>query len=48
MFSKQELQQLSYFLTKSQLNGQESIAHATLLVKIQRLVEKEGSKDKQK
>ncbi len=39
MFDVKELQQLSYFLSKATLNGQESIAHATLLVKIQKLLE---------
>ena len=41
MFDLKELQQLSYFLTKAQLNGQESVAHATLLIKLQRLIERE-------
>jgi hypothetical protein len=41
MFDLKELQQLSYFLTKAQLSGQESVAHATLLIKLQRLIERE-------
>ncbi len=35
MFTEQELQQLGYFLGKASLTGQESIAHAQLLIKIQ-------------
>jgi len=45
MFNAQELQQLQYFLTKAQLNGQESVAHATLLIKIQNLIQRESSKE---
>jgi hypothetical protein len=41
MFELAELQQLSYFLTKANLVGNESVAHATLLIKIQRLIERE-------
>jgi hypothetical protein len=41
MFDLKELQQLSYFLTKAQLTGNESVAHATLLIKLQRLIERE-------
>lgn len=41
MFNLQELQQLSYFLTKAQLTGQESIAHANLLIKLQQLIKRE-------
>jgi hypothetical protein len=41
LFDLKELQQLSYFLTKAQLNGNESVAHATLLIKIQNLIERE-------
>ena len=40
MFDLKELQQLGYFLTKAQLNGTESVSHATLLIKIQKLIEK--------
>jgi hypothetical protein len=41
MFDLKELQQLSYFLTRAQLTGNESVAHATLLIKLQRLIERE-------
>jgi hypothetical protein len=41
MFDFKELQQLSYFLTRAQLTGNESVAHASLLIKLQRLIEKE-------
>lgn len=41
MFDVKELQQLQYFLTKAALNGQESVAHATLLIKIQNLIQRE-------
>jgi hypothetical protein len=37
MFTEQELQQLAYFLSKSTLNGGESLAHAQLLIKINQL-----------
>ncbi len=47
MFDLKELQQLSYFLTKAQLTGNESIAHATLLVKLQRLIEKAASEQQE-
>ena len=47
MFDLKELQQLSYFLTRAQLNGQESVAHATLLIKLQRLIERETPTDEQ-
>lgn len=47
MFELKELQQLSYFLTKSSLNGQESVAHATLLIKIQRLIEEAPKKEQE-
>jgi hypothetical protein len=47
MFELAELQQLSYFLTKSQLSGNESVAHATLLIKIQRLIERESPTEAQ-
>ncbi len=47
MFDLKELQQLSYFLTRAQRNGNESIAHATLLVKLQRLIEKAASPEEQ-
>ena len=47
MFNEQELQQLTYFLSKATLTGNESLAHARLLVKIQKLivVEQEASKN---
>ncbi len=48
MFDLKELQQLSYFLTKAQLTGNESIAHATLLIKLQRLIEKGVPDEQQK
>ncbi len=48
MFEVEELRQLSYFLTKAQLVGNESVAHATLLIKIQRLIERESPADPQK
>jgi hypothetical protein len=48
MFELEELRQLSYFLTKATLSGNESVAHATLLVKIQRLIARETSTDEQK
>ncbi len=47
MFDFKELQQLSYFLTKAQLSGNESVAHATLLIKIQRELEQATPEDKQ-
>ena len=39
MFTEQELQQLAYFLNKSTLTGAESLAHAQLLIKVQKLIE---------
>jgi len=39
MFELAELQQLGYFLSKANLTGAESVAHATLLIKIQRIVQ---------
>ncbi len=42
MFDLNELKQLSYFLTRAQLTGNESVAHATLLIKIQNLVDREA------
>ncbi len=48
MFEIEELRQLSYFLTKTQLVGNESVAHATLLIKIQRLIERESTTEVQK
>jgi hypothetical protein len=48
MFEVEELRQLSYFLTKAQLAGNESVAHATLLIKIQRLIERESPTPEQK
>ena len=48
MFEVEELRQLSYFLTKAQLAGNESVAHASLLIKIQRLIERESSTSEQK
>jgi hypothetical protein len=47
MFDLKELQQLSYFLTRAQLSGNESVAHATLLIKLQRLIERETPADAQ-
>jgi hypothetical protein len=47
MFDLKELQQLGYFLTKTQLAGSESVAHATLLIKIQRLIERETPTNEQ-
>jgi hypothetical protein len=47
MFDLKELQQLSYFLTRAQLTGNESVAHASLLIKLQRLIEKQASKKEQ-
>jgi hypothetical protein len=41
MFNEQELQQLAYFLNKCTLTGNESLAHANLLIKIQRLIQKD-------
>jgi hypothetical protein len=48
MFELEELRQLSYFLTRAQLTGNESVAHATLLIKIQRLIERETPTESQK
>ena len=39
MFTEQELQQLTYFLNNASLNGSESLAHARLQLKIQKLLE---------
>jgi hypothetical protein len=47
MFDLKELQQLSYFLTKAQLNGNESVAHATLLIKLQNLIQRETPAEEQ-
>jgi hypothetical protein len=47
MFDLKELQQLSYFLTKANLSGQESVAHATLLIKIQNLIQRETPTEEQ-
>ena len=41
MFTEQELQQLAYFLNKATLAGNESLAHANLLVKIQNFITRE-------
>ncbi len=41
MFNEQELQQLAYFLNKCTLAGNESLAHANLLIKIQSLLQRE-------
>jgi len=41
MFDVKELQQLLYFLGRANLSGQESVAHATLLIKIQNLIQRE-------
>jgi hypothetical protein len=48
MFELEELRQLSYFLTKAQLAGNESVAHATLLIKLQRMIERETPTNEQK
>ena len=40
MFTEQELQHLAYFLNKAALTGNESLAHANLLVKIQSFITK--------
>ncbi len=40
MFTNQELQQLAYFLNKAPLTGNESLAHAQLLIKIQTAIQK--------
>ena len=47
MFTEQELQQLGYFLGKTTLTGQESLAHAQLLIKIQQLVQQEQAEKEQ-
>jgi hypothetical protein len=47
MFTEQELQQLGYFLSKSNLTGAESLAHAQLLIKIQQLSQELASKKEQ-
>jgi len=39
-FTVQELQQLAFFLTKSTLTGDQSLAHAQLLLKIQQALQK--------
>lgn len=41
MFTEQELNQLAYFLNKATLTGNESLAHANLLVKIQNFITRE-------
>ncbi len=38
MFDIRELQQLVYFMERATLSGQESIAHASLLVKIKNMI----------
>lgn len=43
MFDLNELQQLVYFLNRASLNGTESIAHATLISKLHRLIERENA-----
>ena len=40
MFDINELQQLGYFLLQATLKGSESTAHANLLYKIQRLLDR--------
>ena len=40
MFDSNELQQLGYFLLQATLKGSESTAHANLLYKIQRLIDR--------
>ena len=46
MFNEQELQQLTYFLSKATLTGNESLAHAQLLVKIQNIIIQEQEANK--
>lgn len=41
MFTEQELNQLAYFLNKAQLSGNESLAHANLIIKIQNYIQQE-------
>jgi hypothetical protein len=41
MFTEQELQQLAYFLNKCTLAGNESLAHANILIKIQNFIQRE-------
>lgn len=38
MFDIRELQQIAYFMERATLSGQESIAHASLLVKIKNMI----------
>ena len=45
MFSTEELQQIVYFLEKCVLNGNESIAHATILVKIRNMITESAAKN---
>jgi len=45
MFDLRELQQLFRFMQNCTLQGNESISHATLLVKIQKLINQEASKN---
>lgn len=42
MFDLNELQQLVYFLNRTTLNGTESIAHATILSKLNQLIQREN------
>ena len=41
MFDVKELNQLLYFLGRANLTGNESVAHAALLIKIQNLIQRE-------
>ncbi len=42
MFDINELQQIVYFLNRTNLTGTESIAHATLLSKLNQLIQREN------
>jgi len=44
MFELRELQQLMSFMQRCTLQGNESIAHANLLVKLQKLMERASAK----
>ena len=41
MFTKEELAQLGSFLLKATIQGTESVSHANLLIKIQKLLNKQ-------
>jgi hypothetical protein len=45
MFTEQELQQLAYFLNKCTLAGNESLAHANILIKIQNFIQREKEEE---